>query len=144
MEDTHPKIYLYKRIVDAKLYIDNNYHLPLELNLLAEKACFSKFHFLRLFKESFGMSPNKYLTHVRINKAKDLLQDSYSISDVCFHTGFQSIPSFSILFKKHTGTSPKLYADRARDKKEQKATEPLKYIPNCFANSLAWHNSNNE
>jgi len=143
-EEIHPKIYLYKRVVDAKLFIENNFHLPLVLDAVAKKACFSKFHFSRLFKESFGLSPNQYLTEVRIKKAKELLSQKVSVSDVCYQTGFQSIPTFSNLFKRHTGLSPKLFAKQAQNTLEKQRNQPLNYIPSCIAESYGWNKSKNE
>ncbi len=44
----YPKIYLYRRIVQAKLFIDDNYFENIDLNNIADEAYFSKFHFIRL------------------------------------------------------------------------------------------------
>ena len=46
-----PKIYLYRRVVQAKLFIDGHFDENIELDNIAEEACFSKFHFIRLFKK---------------------------------------------------------------------------------------------
>jgi len=53
-EFSHPKIYLYRRVVQAKLYMDKNYAENIDLNNIADEAFFSKFHFIRLFKKSYG------------------------------------------------------------------------------------------
>ena len=45
--DEYPKQYLYRQIVRAKLFIDTNYASPIELDNIADAACFSKFHFLQ-------------------------------------------------------------------------------------------------
>ena len=77
--EQHNKMYVYKRIVDAKLFIDQNYTSALDLNQIAETAHYSKFHFLRLFKKCFGMSPNQYLQDLRLKKAKTLLRRGKSV-----------------------------------------------------------------
>ncbi len=137
-EEVHPKMYIYRRIVEAKLFIDQNYHQKIELRNISEKACFSKFHFLRLFKKAYGKSPHQYLTEVRIKKAKELLQSDRSVSDVCYAVGFDSIPSFTLLFKKCTGFSPKAYAEQQQHKQQQKKQTPFQFIPNCFAENFGW------
>lgn len=61
-KDQYPKMYLYKRIVQAKLYIDNHYANNIDLNDISDEAYFSKFHFIRLFKSIYGKTPHQYLT----------------------------------------------------------------------------------
>ena len=72
----HPKMYMYKRVVEAKLFIDRNYNEKIDLENISDKAHFSKYHFLRLFKATFGKSPHKYLTDVRLLNAKKLLPEN--------------------------------------------------------------------
>ncbi|MGB5818093.1 MAG: AraC family transcriptional regulator [Saonia sp.] len=96
----NPKVYMYKRIVEAQLYIDSHYKENIDLNNISNQANFSKYHFLRLFKNAFGTSPHQYLTDKRISAAKKLLKENHSVSAVCFKVGFESIPSFVTLFKK--------------------------------------------
>ena len=48
----NPKLYLYKRIVEARLFIDSNFTSPIDLDKISDEAHFSKYHFLRLFKKS--------------------------------------------------------------------------------------------
>src|SRR5215203_866139 len=97
----------YTRIVRSKTYIDDNYSSPLDLNKLADEACFSKFHFLRLFKKTYNKTPYQYLSERRIQKAKEKLRDSdTSLIEVCESVGFESKTSFSLKFKEYTGTTP--------------------------------------
>src|ERR1043166_8607079 len=81
---SYPKVYLYRRIVQAKLYIDSHFAEPLDLDNIADEAFFSKFHFIRLFSKSYGRTPHQYLTFVRIRQAKVLLKKGASVSDTCF------------------------------------------------------------
>jgi AraC-like DNA-binding protein len=87
----YPKIYLYKRIVQAKIFIDTNYHLDIDLDNISDEACFSKFHFIRLFKKAYSKTPHQYLTVVRIEKAVELLQSGQQVSEVCYAVGFDSV-----------------------------------------------------
>src|SRR6476660_4401775 len=105
----YPKIYLYKRIVQAKLFIDKNYAENIDLNNIADEAYFSKFHFIRLFTKIYGKTPHQYLMSVRIEKAMQLLRSDMPVSRVCYAVGFESLSSFSTLFKKMVGVSPSVY-----------------------------------
>src|SRR5882724_4456031 len=74
--EAYPKVYLYKRIVQAKMFIDQNYARTINLNDIADEAIFSKFHFIRQFKQIYGKTPHQYLVSVRIAQAKYLLNNS--------------------------------------------------------------------
>lgn len=50
----YPKTYPHKRIVHAKLYIDLNFAVAIDLDNIPEEAYFSKFHFIRLLKDDSG------------------------------------------------------------------------------------------
>lgn len=129
----YPGTYLYKRIVQAKLFIDEQFHLPIGLDNIAGEACFSKFHFIRLFKNSYGKTPHQYLSFVRIEKAKHFLQQGMSVTDACFSAGFNSITSFTALFKRHTDMRPSGYRQMFLARRQQVNTVPLQFIPGCFA-----------
>jgi AraC-like DNA-binding protein len=104
--EEYPKAYLYRRIVQSKLYIDGNFADSIALAQIADEAVFSKFHFTRLFKKIYGKTPHQYLTFVRIQKAKDLLKSGMAVHNVCYSVGFESISSFTELFKRLVGYTP--------------------------------------
>ncbi|MEI9810907.1 MAG: AraC family transcriptional regulator [Bacteroidota bacterium] len=108
-EEIYAKEYLYKEIVHAKIFIDSHYADKIELKHIAGKTFFSKFHFIRLFKNIYGQTPYQYLKMVRIEKAKGLLKKGKSVTDVCFSVGFESVSSFTGFFKKITGFTPSAF-----------------------------------
>jgi AraC-like DNA-binding protein len=136
--ENYPKIYLYKRIVEAKLFIDNHYADNININAIAGEACFSKFHFLRLFKQTYRVTPYQYLTTIRIQKAKELLQDGVSVTETCSSLGFESMSSFNKLFKRHIKEAPSAYAARRRVMQIDILKQPLNHIPMCFAEYMHW------
>jgi AraC-like DNA-binding protein len=142
-KENYPKVYLYRRIVQAKLFIDNNYANSIDLDNIATEASFSKFHFIRLFKKVYDQTPHQYLTSVRIEKAKLLLQTEMAVADVCFSVGFDSISSFTGLFKKITTSTPSLYQKLQLQRKEEIQKMPLRFIPNCFAETNGWTKDRN-
>ena len=143
MEEPYQKMYLYKRVVQAKLFIDSHYAESIDLQNIADEAFFSKFHFMRLFKSIYGKTPHHYLTQVRINAAKQLLTQAISISEVSEAVGFESVTSFTALFKKLTGSSPSVYQQHYQKRKMQMAFNPLRFVPNCFAENHGWTKNRN-
>ena len=130
--DAFPKIYLYRRIVQAKMFIDHHYHEPINLEDIADEAYFSKFHFIRLFKSIYGKTPHQYLTHVRIDHAKTHLQSGMPVTEVCFAIGFDSLSSFTGLFKRSMGMTPSTYQQQQLQRRKEMTETPLKFVPNCF------------
>jgi len=141
--EVYPKVYLYRRIVRAKLYIDERYAENIDLDNIADEAFFSKFHFTRLFKKTYAKTPHQYLTFVRIERSKLLLQENIPVADVCYTVGFDSVSSFTGLFKRLTGTTPSAYQRDCKRKLEEIKTVPLKHIPNCFAEMKGWTQKSN-
>jgi len=143
--EEYPRVYLYRRIVQAKLFIDNNFADKIDLDNISDEACFSKYHFIRLFKTIYGKTPHKYLTSVRIEKALQLLRNDKAVSDVCFSVGFDSLTSFSGLFKRVVGISPSAYLLQQQQLKSQITRTPLAFVPGCYAYQNGWlENSNFE
>src|SRR6478609_10814921 len=136
--EQYEKMYLYKRIVQAKLFIDNHYTENNDLTNIAHEAHFSKFHFVRLFKSIYGKTPHLYLTSVRTNNAKELLKKNMTVLDVSLLMGFDSPTSFTAVFKKNTGSTPSSFQNSHRLRKQQISNEPLSVIPNCFTETYGW------
>ena len=93
-------------IIGVRNYIDTNYDQKLNLDYLSSVRFVSKYHLLRLFKRYYGMTPRQYLIDKRIEKSKELLGQGLSVTEVCFAVGFESVGSFSSLFKSRLGKSP--------------------------------------
>ena len=143
--EEYPKVYLYRRIVQAKLFIDSNYANKIDVDNISDEAFFSKFHFIRLFKTIYGKTPHQYLKAIRIEKAQQILKTDNSVSEACFSVGFDSLSSFSSLFKKVTGESPSAYSKRHKETKKKMDKKPLAFVPSCYAYQHGWiENSNFE
>lgn len=140
MHEPYPKIYHYRRIVQAKLFIDNNYCENIDLNNIADEAYFSKFHFIRLFAKIYGKTPHQYLKYLRIEKAMQLLRADTPVSETCYSVGFESLSSFTNLFKKMVGLTPSAYLLQQQQIKAQILKTPLNFIPGCFAEKKGWFN----
>ena len=79
----------------------------LDLAELAQVAGVSRFHFLRLFKNSFGITPHRYVLDQRLATARRLLEDtSQPIAQIALATGFSSQSHLSTAMRRSTGLSP--------------------------------------
>lgn len=134
----YPKMYLYRRVVQAKLFIDANFASPIDVTNISGEAAFSKFHFIRLFSKTYGQTPGRYLAAVRIEKAKQLLAEGMPVGEVCLAVGFESHGSFSALFKRITGKTPAVFRQERIDLRREMNENPLAHIPGCFAAANGW------
>ena len=132
MMDDYHKQYLYRRVVRAKLFIDENFAESIDLDNISGEACFSKYHFTRLFKQIYGRTPHQHLTDVRIAAAKQLLRSDATIARVCFSVGFESISSFTGLFRRRVGMTPAAFRTAAHERRQDTLERPVKFVPNCF------------
>jgi len=136
--EQYEKIYLYKRIVRAKLFIDDHYSDNIDLNNISDQAHFSKFHFIRLFKSIYGSTPNNYLIKIRMDKAKILLAKGHSVLETSIMVGFDSPTSFTGMFKKISGQTPSTFQREQDLKRNAMQSNPLFFVPNCFAETRGW------
>ncbi|MCR5487494.1 MAG: AraC family transcriptional regulator [Lachnospiraceae bacterium] len=105
----------YEKFASLLKHIDTHYSEDLTLDWAANYAGFSKYHFLRLFKEYTGTTYHDHLSHKRIQAAQQLLSTDETVSNIASYTGFNNLTSFCRCFKKYTGMSPSEY----RGRKEQ-------------------------
>ena len=97
-------------------YIHRHYADDLSLNTLAEVLHMTPGYVSRLFSRESGTTYRKYLTELRVEKAKELLATtSLSIAEVCDRVGFNDYFHFLKTFKRLTGTSPGKYAGGASE-----------------------------
>lgn len=101
---------LYRRLVRAKDYISACFDRPITLKEIAAVACLSPNHLLRSFRQAFRQTPHQFLNAKRLEHAQKMLAGSnLSVTDICFSVGFESLSSFSRMFRRHTGFSPNEY-----------------------------------
>jgi AraC-like DNA-binding protein len=104
---------LYRRVHCARDYIAALYHKPITLDDIAAVACLSPNHLLRSFKHIFGSTPHQFITALRLEEAQRLLRNTeISVTEVCFAVGFESLGTFSWLFRRRFGVSPRQYRQK--------------------------------
>jgi AraC-like DNA-binding protein len=103
----------------------------------AREAALSPYHFIRLFKATFGATPHQVSIDARLERAKQLLLAAdLSVTEICLEVGFASLGSFSALFARRVGTSPAAYRRRVRAMVQVPGVVPASLIPGCY--SLMW------
>jgi two-component system response regulator YesN len=100
-------------IARAKAFIEENYSKDISLDDVSRIVDISSYYFSKLFKEETGENFIEYLTNIRIERAKQLLQNKeVSIKNICVETGYSDPNYFSRIFKKQVGVTPTEYRDR--------------------------------
>ncbi len=96
------------KLTRVRDYINSHLDRDLKLVELAVIAQMSSYHFLRLFKQSMGLTPHQYILQCRIDQAKYLLQHSeLSIADIAIRVGFCDQSHLTRRFKRIVGVTPK-------------------------------------
>lgn len=110
----------------ARRFLDRHYDTPITIKQLSREAALSPYHFIRLFRRTYRQTPHQYLVQQRIARAKELLRTTdLPITEICIAVGFESLGSFSTLFRKVAGISPSAYRYSGQ------ATTTPTYIPLC-------------
>jgi AraC family transcriptional regulator len=106
---------LYRRLHHARDFLESCFAEPLTVASVARVACMSPYHFQRMFKEAWGVTPMAYLQARRLAVARRLLAEtSAEVTQVALAVGFESPGSFSALFRRRAGVTPTEYRRRAR------------------------------
>jgi AraC-like DNA-binding protein len=104
------KIDLHEKLKLALKYIRENMDGEITLAKLSDIAHISAFHFLRLFKAAYEVTPIQYLTRLRMKKACHLLKKTERpIGWISASCGYDSQSSFIRLFKKEFGRTPQAF-----------------------------------
>jgi transcriptional regulator GlxA family with amidase domain len=118
---------LLRRLLRAKDRMDAASHEAWPVERLAAVSGVSAAHFARSFKRAFGIPPHRYLLTRRIEQANTLLRDTaLSITEIAFSTGWESLGTFSRIFRDITGRSPSAMRVEA-----QAALHRLDRVPAC-------------
>lgn len=117
MHTTTEKEYI-ARINEALVYIDQHLNEDLSLSVVAAVACFSPYHFHRIFRAYTNETLLQYITRKRVETAASVLlkNKSITIGELAHQLGFSSNSSFTKTFKKTYGISPLEFQTSSPDK----------------------------
>jgi transcriptional regulator GlxA family with amidase domain len=121
-----------RRMLRARDAMDRTFAEPLDVPSLARIACVSEFHFIRVFRATYGETPHRYLQRRRVERAMFLLRETdRSMTDICLGVGFNSLGTFSRTFRDIVGEPPTAYRRRGG----------AMAAPTCFV--MAWTRPSN-
>lgn len=99
---------MYRRLYRARDFLYSCFADPVSVADAAAVAAMSPFHFQRMFKSAFGISPMQFVQRRRLERARYLLTKTEEpVTSICLAVGFESLGSFSALFKRTFGVSPR-------------------------------------
>lgn len=112
----------------ARDRIDRDYGEEIDIAMLASQSGYSREHFIRAFRVTYGETPGRYRTRRRVERACELLRSvNLTVTEICHLVGFASLGTFSARFREMTGMSPTRYREEAA---RRGGPAP---IPGCFA-----------
>jgi AraC family transcriptional regulator len=101
-------------LTHALSYIDEHLDQEIPLRMLAESVGLSPFHFCRVFKQSTGLSPHRYVVQRRVERARELLlAGNERIAAVATRVGFCDQSHLTAHFKRTYGVTPREFRQRA-------------------------------
>lgn len=103
-----------ERMLEVLVHIQNHLDEDLSLEALADLACFSPYHFHRVFRGMVGESVAGYVRRLRLDRAAYLLRINRNrpVTDVAFEAGYETVESFTRAFRSAHGLSPSVYRRR--------------------------------
>lgn len=121
-----------RRIAGVRERMHAESHAALRVPDLARQACLSEQHFVRLFRATYGESPRRYLSRLRIAHAKQLLAHDRPVTEVCMSVGYASLGSFSLHFARETALSPRAFQRQLRGFGAVPERLVSLYVPTCY------------
>jgi AraC-like DNA-binding protein len=116
---------LLRRVERAREYLHAQAGGPVTLAAAAQAACLSPFHLHRVFTRVFGQTPHSYLSALRLERAAALLKKGVPVTSACLSAGFESLGSFSSLFRKRFGCPPSALHPKFRKIREAADRAPV-------------------
>ena len=103
----------------VKKHLDDNFINQISLDSLSELAQMNKYTLIRNFARSFGITPYQYLETIRVNHAKELLEQGLSPLEAAMLSGFSDQSHFTRFFKSLIGLTPKQYQNIFKGKEDE-------------------------
>jgi AraC family transcriptional regulator len=104
------RVELYRRLHRGRDFLSASYAEPVSVAMAADAAHLSPYHFHRMFKLAFQQTPMQFLQECRLTAARRLLAATdQPVTSICFAVGFESLGSFSWLFRRRFGLPPRQF-----------------------------------
>lgn len=123
----------FARLCRSRDFLATSLDLPVRLTDGAGEACLSPFHYHRMFARAFGETPHDFVQRLRIDRAKELLaRDHLPVTEICLAVGYESLGSFSTLFRSMVGYSPAEYRRSLRRIFPVPEQAVCRFVPSCY------------
>ncbi|WP_417698632.1 AraC family transcriptional regulator [Psychromonas sp.] len=99
-------------LLKAQDYILSYFDKNISIDDICKEIGISKYHFIRLFNQHFGMTPHQFIINTRLNNVKSALHSNTPVNAVAFDFGFSDISHMNRFFKKAYGITPKQYQEQ--------------------------------
>ena len=97
-------------ILKTQHFIEKNAGEKISVLQLAQDSAMAERTFIRRFKNATGNTPSEYIQRVKVELAKNLLEnETYSVKEICYETGYEDQTYFRSVFRKFTGQTPAKY-----------------------------------
>ncbi|NWL87958.1 AraC family transcriptional regulator [Paenibacillus sp. 79R4] len=100
----------------VRLFLERHYTEVITVDYLAGMAGMSRYYFMRSYKERYGQSIMEYLTEIRMNKAKQLMEEGFVLREITEAVGYKDPQYFSSQFSKYSGMSPSVYVANRKER----------------------------
>ena len=109
---------LFSKMIGAKNYIHDSLYSHISMTDISKELLMSDYRFFHLFKETFQVSPHRYMMQLKMNEAIRLYENGKrSWTEIASLLQFADVQTFSKLFKKHFRFCPKSYSDQMKSYK---------------------------
>ncbi|MGB7437676.1 MAG: AraC family transcriptional regulator [Candidatus Acidiferrum sp.] len=122
----------FRRLCRGRDLLATEYNSRVLLQHAAREACLSEYHFHRLFRATFGLTPHDFQTRLRLERAKQMLASQRTVTEVCFEVGYESLGSFSSKFRAQFGRSPVEFQREVRRIFGYSAPWRVLMVPECI------------
>lgn len=106
----------HRTIIKILEYINENYHKDIGLNEISDMVKMNPAYLSMLFKDEVGTTYIKYLTSLRMKRAKELLKEGHKVLEVSERVGYSNYRYFCDIFKKNVGQTPNEFKGNVRRK----------------------------
>lgn len=95
--------------------LEDEFKVNHRLESLALTAGISKYHFLRVFKKTTGLTPHRYLNQIRVQRSEQMLREGVDLSEIAYRAGFSDQSHFTRTFKSIKGITPGAFRNFVQD-----------------------------
>ena len=100
---------VFSQLMHGKDFMERNWNKILDLETISKEAGMSKYHFARLFRDVFGLSPYQFFIALKMKNALSILSEGKTIQSTSELLGYPDVSSFSKAFSKFYGLPPSLH-----------------------------------